>query len=443
MLFRLPSFSRTLAIGLSIVVFSLVNHPLNSFTARVKQRIKVFTIPTKNKQQWNYHNCRQENAKERVNLLLSMVESDVFSTKIITCSTTKELVRAVSTIVKPGHRVAELGSQLREVSTTICESLLQNTTNIDRLNSQQSSAILVDVKRKFPKSGELEGRTSAMRQSAEAGVDFFPSVSQFIEINQLGNWRKAFFQEKSSVGSTPIYDVLVVDINSIVGNDLEWTALSIIQDFEALNQQSSKSSLIVMIKSDALHKFSKRIVHGVRWVNQQGRNIAIGPPYIVATTGVQQYRSSIPFTVKPDDAILEVGCHFGTTTALLQKASPEGYCLGVDVGKKIIQEANKKYPNIFFRVGDAWRTAGLLRIQQEFYRENPSIKNQKIGFDIVYIDVGGLSGSDGLLEAISLISSIRYALEPRCIVIKSLCMQRLSSTLIPYWQAQKLMVKSK
>merc|ERR1712238_493889 len=120
----------------------------------------------------------------------------------------------------------------------------------------------------------------------------------------------------------------------------------------------------------------------------------------------------IPFTVKPDDAILEVGCHFGTTTALLQKASPEGYCLGVDVGKKIIQEANKKYPNIFFRVGDAWRTAGLLRIQQEFYRENPSIKNQKIGFDIVYIDVGGLSGSDGLLEAISLISSIRYALEP-------------------------------
>jgi hypothetical protein len=56
---------------------------------------------------------------------------------------------------------------------------------------------------------------------------------------------------------------------------------------------------------------------------------------------------------------------------------------------------------------------------------------------VVFVDVGGLSGSDGLLEAIALVSSIRYALEPRCIVIKSLCMQRLSTKLVSFWHVQK------
>ena len=64
-------------------------------------------------------------------------------------------------------------------------------------------------------------------------------------------------------------------------------------------------------------------------------------------------------------------------------------------------------------------------------------EDQKIGFDVVYVDVGGLSGIDGLLESINLISSIRFGLAPRCIVIKSLCVQRLASRLIPFWQAQK------
>ena len=91
------------------------------------------------------------------------------------------------------------------------------------------------------------------------------------------------------------------------------------------------------------------------------------------------------------------------------------------MGSKIIAQARKKYPEIFFAVGDAWKTASLLRIQQDYFNSISTelSHRRKIGFDVVYVDVGGLSGSDGLLEATVLVSSIRHALEPRCIVIKS------------------------
>mmetsp|Transcript_21318 Transcript_21318/g.50444 ORF Transcript_21318/g.50444 Transcript_21318/m.50444 type:complete len:120 (+) Transcript_21318:546-905(+) len=112
--------------------------------------------------------------------------------------------------------------------------------------------------------------------------------------------------------------------------------------------------------------------------------------------------------------------------------------MGVDVGSKIIREAQKKYPDVFFRTGDAWKTAGLLRLQQEYYREREVPSDERtIGFDAVYVDVGGLSGADGLLDTIALVKSIQYALEPQCIVVKSLCLQRLASRFIPYWKWQK------
>ena len=50
-------------------------------------------------------------------------------------------------------------------------------------------------------------------------------------------------------------------------------------------------------------------------------------------------------------------------------------------------------------------------------------------YDIVYADIGGLSGSDGHLESLSLLDALGHALEPRCIVIKSLCMRQLAGRL--------------
>jgi hypothetical protein len=337
----------------------------------------------------------------------------------ITCSSTNELESAVSHFVRPGDAVAELGSQLRDVSTTICETL-----------EGTGSAVLVDVARKFPKTTDkgLE-RTRAMRRPDDE-IDFYPGVATFMEIPELDRWRSAFQESK-----TDSFDVLVLDVNAIVGNDLEWTSLSIVREFTAIYGNCR----VVLIKSLNLNQWATRLVHGQRWIDNQGVKENSRGPKIIPTVGVLEYRKTIPFTVKAGDSVLEVGCHLGTSSVLLHEAAAQGdagYCIGVDVGPKIIQGAKERFPGVYFSVGDAWKTAALLRVQQEFHASHETESN-RLGFDVIYVDVGGLSGSDGLLESLSLLSSLMNALEPKYIVIKSVCMRRLASTLVPYWRAIK------
>lgn len=355
--------------------------------------------------------------------------------RIVTCSTTGELAQAVEEYVEGGHLVAELGSQLREVSTKICQRC--------------QHATLVDVTRKFPKARKDTTRIESMRLEEGASA-FFPDRSTFVEIPHLSDWPQAFFGRLATdhglAAPRRPYDVLVLDVNAIVGNDLEWTSLQLIQQFQSWNFMSSTTAgeeLIVLVKSVSLNQWASRLLHVNHWKEYHEDLRQLPPPQIVATRGVQEYRSTIPHTVRPTDFCLEVGCHFGTSTALLDQAA--AHCIGVDVGSKIIQEAKKRHPGVDFQVGDAWKMAELLRFQQDYYnnhnhindKADKEVHNNRIGYDVVYVDVGGLSGSDGIWEAIQLISSLRFALEPRTIVIKSLCMQRLSSKLMPFWQLRK------
>ena len=219
----------------------------------------------------------------------------------------------------------------------------------------------------------------------------------------------------------------------------------------------------VLVKSLGLNSMASQLTHIVPWLNPNKTNHS-RLCRIVATVGVHDYRRTIPGVLKllqsshlkPQDLqnsehdsdgkespsslstdffALEVGCHSGTTTVLLNEVFDD--VMGVDVGGKIIKEAQKKHPHVFFRAGDAWKTAGLLRLQREYYLQKEGgdgSSNNKIGFDAVYVDLGGLSGADGLLDTIALAKSIQHALEPQCIVVKSLCLQRLASRFSPYWK---------
>ena len=410
---------------------------------------------------------------------------------IITCSSTKELVHAIDVIVTEDHVVAELGSQLREVSNTIRDKA-------------SSDSVYVDVKRNFPKTqkkknpGKETKRTSSMRLSTSGNIDnddgAAPTGFDFREIDKFADWRSAFFQSSSSSSSSNQYDVLVLDVNAIVGNDLEWTCLDLILEFEQMaamvaaatateNSDSSYHGIqYVLVKSLGLNSVASQLTYTVPWLDPNTTNHD-RLCRIVATVGVHDYRQTIPGVLnllqqshlksKPSrDSeqhggssgeessqspstnffVLEVGSHFGTSTVLLSEVFDD--VIGVDVGSKIIKEAQKKFPHVFFRPGDAWKTAGLLRLQQEYYLEKEELRkksssddgsrditssssNKKIGFDAVYVDVGGLSGADGLLDTIALVKSIQYALEPQCIVVKSLCLQRLASRFTPYWKWQK------
>jgi len=321
--------------------------------------------------------------------------------------------------------------------------------------------------------------------------EFYKDRVTFVETKEFEVWRDALFfrgfgldadaeegersrrRSTSNVQRYSRYNALVVDVSAVAGNDLELTCISLVKEFLALNKHGSgdddgdddgdsngdgddendNSCRVVIVKSASLHDLARRLFHaqklfaGVQSLNAV--DAAAGTTSIIGTVGVEEYRRTIPYTVRKGDAVLEVGSHFGTTTTMLHDAArgegqdsdaePDlsGGCIGVDVGPQIIESAKKKFPNVPFAVGDAWKTADLARLKPKYLKEHAADKS----YDVVYVDVGGLSGSEGLLEAMSLLSSIANSLEPRCIVIKSLCMRRLASSLMPFseiWKKERL-----
>lgn len=124
---------------------------------------------------------------------------------------------------------------------------------------------------------------------------------------------------------------------------------------------------------------------------------------IVATRGVQEYRETIPALVRPDDVVLETGCEWGTTTAVL--ASYAAQVVGTDVSQVCVQRARKSRPQLDFRVLDAYDVGSALDFGMRF--------------DKVYIDLSGLSGYRGLLDLIALVNSYAVTLRPDTVVVKS------------------------
>ena len=122
------------------------------------------------------------------------------------------------------------------------------------------------------------------------------------------------------------YTVFVLDVNAICGNDLEMTSLAIIQEFIALNAlvtDEQQPVRLVFVKSASLTKWASRLIHVKKWKPHYDSNDTRSFPQIIACVGVDEYRTTIQQVVRPGDAILEVGCHLGTTTALLHKKASE------------------------------------------------------------------------------------------------------------------------
>jgi hypothetical protein len=325
------------------------------------------------------------------------------STPIICCTSGNEVKNAVSIFCREKDTVLELGAELGDVSTHLC-----------RVIGAQGKAVLVDKTRSDATSGRCKHRTVEPFVSEEAKESFVDRVV-LLNIDALSEWKDKIFVPASH------YDIIIMSVAHLVGHDLYMTMLSLAN--EILNTVSQQPRAMI-IKSKTLYSLSRRLVHSQRLFD----GTTVLPPMqrshepsIIASVKVEEYRKTIPFVVRETDVILEVGSHFGRTTNLLNNAGR--YCIGVDIGPKIINNAKKQYPGIHFAVGDAWRTLSLLKLR------NSLAGDEELGYDLVYADIGGLSGSDGHLESLSLLDSLGHALEPRCIVIKSLCMRQLASRL--------------
>lgn len=336
--------------------------------------------------------------------------------------------------MRRGDRVLELGAQLDASTATI-----RNVIGMD------GSAVFADVKRTETKSGR-SGQGSRdpdmfLRGSEDGDGDSSSNNNcQYIELEQFAQWKTIL---DDNVASQSPFDVLVLDATAMLGNDLELTALSVIMEFvDDTSRRGGQRPRVVIVKSKAISSLSRRLVHAQRLfdgsvVRDFKSSSRDGRPYIIAGVGVEEYRRTIPYVVQKTDACLEVGCFSGTTTKLVHEAAELGYCVGVDIGRPIVERARKEHPDIHFAVGDAWKTLELLRIKRDAESSSEGLLG---GYDVIYADIGGLSGPDGMLESLALLGGLGYALEPRCIVIKSLCMRRLASSLRAYseiWEKRR------
>ncbi len=308
--------------------------------------------------------------------------------EIIAAPSAKELERVAPQMIRAGDCILSAGVALE--------------SQAEMLKSLASRVVSVDVPRKASRSRRELFRSDQARPLTRAG------------------------DVVSALRPDERFDCVVIDAAALLGFDLPLDTLALC---EALRRRQETPPTI-LVRSSALATLAGRLAAGddlkriARILQMHDERPGLdetriyeAQPCIIGARGVREYRNCIETVVRSGDRVLELGCHFGTTTAILAEAvGPCGYSLGVDVGTSIIASAKEQHPTIDFMVGDAWGVSGLARLGP---------------WDAVFVDVGGLSGADGTLDALALARSLGAALEPRAVLLKSKCLRGLARTLAP------------
>ena len=124
-----------------------------------------------------------------------------------------------------------------------------------------------------------------------------------------------------------------------------------------------------------------------------------------------EYRHCIEHCVSASDAVLEVGCGRGVTTALL--AGRARRAVGLDSSAKVIGMARERHPHVQFEVGAAEDIGGIQRL------------GGGDGFAALFLDI---NGSRELGTVVPLLERYDAALAPRglrLIVVKNARPKRL------------------
>ncbi len=138
----------------------------------------------------------------------------------------------------------------------------------------------------------------------------------------------------------------------------------------------------------------------------------------IATANVSEYRDTIAHVVTADDVVLEVGCEWGTTSAVLAPRCRE--LVATDISAECIERARAGHPDIRFEVLDGFDLRAVLDLGKPFTK--------------VYIDMSGISGYHSLLDAAALLVSYATVLRPQAIVLKSASLKRFAAHCI-VWRA--------
>lgn len=214
---------------------------------------------------------------------------------IIACKSTSEVCKAIDVYVNANDLVLELGAQLSDISLHLCRTI-----------GPAGKAMLVDIKRKDATSGRSKGRditpflgTSLERNNNENFVDRV----EYHELDQFDQWRE--FTKGSQK-----YQVLILDVGSMIGGDLYLSALSLAYEFIG-NQEHLPRAII--IKSKVLNNLARRIVHSQRLLDgtvklpEKDELEKFPNPIIIPCVGVNDYRKTIPLLLEEGDEVIEIG----------------------------------------------------------------------------------------------------------------------------------------
>eukprot|EP00121_Abeoforma_whisleri_P015536 Awhi_evm2s14309 len=294
---------------------------------------------------------------------------------------------------------------------------------------------------------------------------FYYSGQSLWDINHL----YTFKENENSI------DIVIIDTSGLLGNDLLFDGLAFCRLVMNVLQPR-----YIIVRSKELHKKANTFVNydffiqrkkKLAFKRQQKQQILDKNEYslevsatnndairihknevtVVCVPGVSLYRATIPHLVySGSDVVFEIGCAQGQSTVLIAEHinnlsavntencnianNKQGFCIGFDVSKSIVERArrvhlttmerlNSKDRRIAFELGNAWNTRELC----SFFPTPTTI----------FVDVGGISGVDGELEAISLVRQLTNAFQCsdrsmglRSIVVKSQCLSIFASVFI-------------
>ena len=313
----------------------------------------------------------------------------------------------IQQLVQSGDTVMEIGCQLGRTTRLITSMEPTHVLGLD---------IERELNGKSGRSSSSQYRTHA--NAEEAGFD-----KDQVELALIDPWETLAVLD--AIGDRSI-DVLLIDVNPLVGNDLPLTALSLARQLS----RCLPSVRNILIKSRSLSKLERQLILPSAYKNEGSSAMRIPTgwlPRVIPAVGVKEYRAAATAWLEqnPGKSVLEVGCHLGTSTALLHDIASRsgGFAMGVDLSKSIIQRAKALHPEVTFEVSDAWDGNRLKRAWEAAYgSSSPSL---------ICLDVGGVSSDKGELDSLALLrmltSTFGEGLEG--IVVKSHCLRSTARTL--------------
>lgn len=317
--------------------------------------------------------------------------------------------------IKDHATVLEVGCQLNGVTQHLAE--------------RAKAVVGIDINRKAPNSQRASLSQTFYRQP---NTPVPPRTTlHIIDVWNLHALASVIASSATAVGEI---SVALIDASVVLGNDLPIEALSLARNIGRLCPRLQ----CLIVKSRAMcalqHQLRpapcpSRPLRRPASSSSSGGSASSGQVHVVAADLVHDYRTAalecVQHLLLPAESALEIGAHIGASTVIIHEALQKaggGSCLGVDVSDSIIRRAKALHPHVPFDVADAWDVSTLLSALQKQSVAAPAL---------LLVDVGGLSGSNGTLDALTLIRVLCAVFHDtlRALVIKSSCMRTLARQL--------------